>query len=424
MQLEFVAIALVSGVLATLNFSGSEVNLGKYSNFSRSMDDEIVRGVNIGGWLVLEPWITPSMFSQFSTSSGVADQWTFCQTLGKTEASKQLQAHWSSWFTEQDVIDIAAAGLTHIRVPVGYWLLGDVEAGEPWVTGDLPFLFAALDWANVHGLKVVVDLHCGPGSQNGFDNSGKKGAIHWDDKKYRSDGSFYYPNVDRTINVLVSFAQRFGDRLWALEVLNEPFISIDINLIHTFYQRAYDAVRAVKPTLRLMISDAFRFPDTNTWFQYPQYTGVYLDTHIYQVFDSYHLRMTEVQHLTQTCNQDRSNVANSDLWTITGEFSLATTDCAQWLNGFGTGARYDGSFPGSSFIGSCTNRDKPETFSQEYRNFLNQFAEKQMCAYETGNGKGWFFWNFKTEVAPQWNYLLGVQEGWIPKDPSQRQYNC
>lgn len=27
-----------------------------------------VRGTNLGGWLVLEPWITPSLFYQFRTS--------------------------------------------------------------------------------------------------------------------------------------------------------------------------------------------------------------------------------------------------------------------------------------------------------------------------------------------------------------------
>ena len=27
--------------------------------------------------------------------------------------------------------------------------------------------------------QVLLDLHGGPGSQNGFDNSGKRGEVHW-----------------------------------------------------------------------------------------------------------------------------------------------------------------------------------------------------------------------------------------------------
>ena len=40
-------------------------------------------GVNIGGWMVLEPWITPSLFYRWlgkTKSEGVAiDSWTFCE---------------------------------------------------------------------------------------------------------------------------------------------------------------------------------------------------------------------------------------------------------------------------------------------------------------------------------------------------------
>jgi hypothetical protein len=33
--------------------------------------------------------------------------------------------------------------------------------------------------------------------------------------------------------------------------------------------------------------------------------------------------------------------------------------------------------------------------------------------------------NFKTEKgAPQWNYILGVKEGWIPKDLDNRNIKC
>jgi glucan 1,3-beta-glucosidase len=29
-------------------------------------NDDIIRGVNAGGWLVLEPWMSPSIFADFN----------------------------------------------------------------------------------------------------------------------------------------------------------------------------------------------------------------------------------------------------------------------------------------------------------------------------------------------------------------------
>ena len=86
--------------------------------------DGLIYGVNIGGWLVLEPWITPSLFDQFQDEN-IEDQWHFCKKLGQDACRKQLKKHWASWFTEDDVKQIAAAGLTHVRIPVGYWIFGD-----------------------------------------------------------------------------------------------------------------------------------------------------------------------------------------------------------------------------------------------------------------------------------------------------------
>jgi len=385
----------------------------------------LIRGVNLGGWLVLEPWITPSLFDQFPASDGVVDQWTFCEHLGADACTSQLALHWNAFLNEKDIIAIAAANLTHIRIPVGYWIFGDILPGEPWVTGEIPFLNAALDWAKVHGLDVVLDLHCGPGSQNGFDNSGKKGPIHWADTATNAtDGSTYYPNVDRTVRFLKQAVRTFGDRIWAMELLNEPFLTIPLDVVHDFYIRSYSAIRSIDPNMNILIQDSFRFADTNVWLQPPEYNDVWIDTHIYQVFDVDRLKMTPQQHLDRTCGSDRATVSASFLPSVTGEWSLATTDCAKWLNGFNTGSRYDGTFPPNVVVGSCKGKNSTDGWTQEYRDYLLTFAELQMDAYESGNSTGWFFWNFKTEQAPEWNYLLGVEQGYIPSDHSNRSHSC
>ena len=91
---------------------------------------------------------------------------TFTKYQDRSVAEAKLKEHWDTWFTEQDFKDIAAAGLNHVRIPIGYWAF-DVQEGEPYIQGQLPYLQKALGWAEAAGLKVIVDLHGVPGSQNG-----------------------------------------------------------------------------------------------------------------------------------------------------------------------------------------------------------------------------------------------------------------
>lgn len=89
------------------------------------------------------------------------------------------------------------AGITHVRIPVGYWIVGvevdsssrgtgcdidmdssvfSLQANEPWIDGGELYLRRSMAWLRKHNVKAVLDLHCAPGSQNGFDNRCLSGA--------------------------------------------------------------------------------------------------------------------------------------------------------------------------------------------------------------------------------------------------------
>ncbi|KAF8921967.1 glycoside hydrolase superfamily [Mucidula mucida] len=57
-----------------------------------------VRGVNLGGWLVLEPWVTPSLFEN-TGNDAIIDEWTFGQFQDKGTATAALTRHWDTWIT-------------------------------------------------------------------------------------------------------------------------------------------------------------------------------------------------------------------------------------------------------------------------------------------------------------------------------------
>jgi len=54
---------------------------------------EKVRGLNIGGWLLLEPWITPSIFESVDQSLGIVDEYTLTEKLGSDAAYNILKPH-------------------------------------------------------------------------------------------------------------------------------------------------------------------------------------------------------------------------------------------------------------------------------------------------------------------------------------------
>ncbi|CAO3566354.1 unnamed protein product [Mortierella alpina] len=126
-----------------------------------------IRGVNLGGWLVLEPFITPSLFHPY-IKNGVVDEWTLCKYLGPEAAKALLEKHYSTWVTEATFIRIRQLGLNHVRIPIGYWALAGLNPDEPFVPSlSWTYLLQAVEWARKYGIRVMVKLHAAPGSQNG-----------------------------------------------------------------------------------------------------------------------------------------------------------------------------------------------------------------------------------------------------------------
>ncbi|KAI0253213.1 hypothetical protein BJV78DRAFT_1123383, partial [Lactifluus subvellereus] len=72
---------------------------------------QTVRGVNLGGWFVLEVrrYSFPYLESQYEQSE-IVDEWTFGQYQDTVVALATLTEHWVTWITKDDFRGIAAAG--------------------------------------------------------------------------------------------------------------------------------------------------------------------------------------------------------------------------------------------------------------------------------------------------------------------------
>ncbi|KAI9847672.1 MAG: exo-1,3-beta-glucanase [Sclerophora amabilis] len=389
----------------------------KPRDLSFGYSNEKVRGVNLGGWFVLEPWITPSIFEEWENGGGVVDEYTYSKKLGQDEAYRRLSKHWNSWITEDDFGQIAQAGLNHVRIPIGYWAVAPLD-GDPYVQGQLDILDQAIGWARGAGLKVMIDLHGAPGSQNGFDNSGKYGDVGW------QQGD----TVSETIDAVRGLAERYAsdtEVVTAIQLLNEPLGPVlDLDSIKGFYYDGWGTVRDSNEDVAVAIHDAFQdVKDWNGFMNSDSGTNnVILDTHQYQIFSPDQVARSPDEHVSSACNLGSEQLGSSDKWTIVGEWTAGQTDCAKWLNGLGKGARYDGSYEDSEYVGDCfgKNQGSVSNMPKADKDNLRHYVEAQLDAYEQGSG--WIFWTWKTESAPEWHMKELLEEGLFPQPLTSRKY--
>ncbi len=328
------------------------------------------RGVNLGSWLVLEKWMAPSVFRGFDAP----DEYTLSQQLG-SQAKTHLQAHRESWITDEDFAWIAARGLNAIRLPVGYWVL-DGEA--PYVSA-ADTLDRAFRQAAKHGLSILLDLHGAPGSQNGWDHSGRAGSLDWPKPE----------NIARTLDVvegLATFGKRY-ENLIGIELLNEPRWDVPIETLKSYYQEGYARVRKHLPnTVAVVIHDGFRADQWSVFMQDPSFANVILDTHRYQCYTKEDTQKNISEHIAYTVDdlrQELDSMQKKELPTIVGEWSAALNpDSLGDLKGFARS------------------------------HATRTYADSQITTYE--DTAGWFYWSYKLEDRSDWSFRDRVQAGTLP----------
>ena len=93
----------------------------------------------------------------------------------------------------------------------------------------------------------------------------------------------------------------------------------------------------------------------------------------------------------------------------------------QYLNGRGVGARYDGTFPGSTYRGRCdgTKTGDGSQWSATYKSYLKRMFDTQRDIYETSSS-GFIAWTWKAPQAADWSYSRLVELGVISRDLNSR----
>lgn len=191
-----------------------------------------LKGVNLGGWLMMEGYLlhAPNRPEQLFRQQ-------FAEARGAEALAEFDTAFRDHFIREEDFRRIAGWGFNCVRLPFHH----RVVESAPYVYegAGLKYLDLALMWAQRYGLRVILDLHAAPGSQNHDWHSDSLGpAALWQSKDFQ----------DRTAALWGFLAHRYHDypALAGYDLVNEPETH-DRQTLNAFYRRLVDSIRAQDP---------------------------------------------------------------------------------------------------------------------------------------------------------------------------------
>ncbi|KAJ7460773.1 glycoside hydrolase family 5 protein [Mycena latifolia] len=413
-----------------------------------------IYGVNLGSWLVLESWMLLQEWVDMGgeincdCSTCIGSEFAFAQAYPKT-VDKIFAGHWSSWFNQDDVDALVAAGINTVRIPLGYWIVEPLvdRRTEFYPRGGLAQLRRGLQQLQNAGIVAILDHHALPGVQT---------ANQMFTGRCTSDVEFYTPyNYHRALiwtSVMTALAHvdpAFASAV-AIEAVNEPIMDATQTPDYGEFQKNFvrvvratefllgiptpgfgaipapangnftamlaninpsplfttEVISVLKDTVPILLQLGIiglsrrkeqlitNFMDINWQFNDPPNPADAkigpqgYDNHLYYVFGGVADPNPDA-YLTSICNLNRvqndAALGNSPLWF--GEWGLPTQFNAT-------------------------------------DDFLTKWADAQKLAYS--QGAGWIFWNFKVEksdltgdLAREWSYLEGVRRGYLTKNPSE-----
>ena len=239
------------------------------------MAENALHGVNLTGWLTLEPWVTPELFS----GSGALDEPSLVTSLGAKGYREVVRRHRARFLTKDDFSRIASRGFNAVRLPVPWYVFGEAGPNPGPYLGCIDEVDQVLEWAEEIDLKVVFALAVNPGvpgDEEAWNN-------FTDDRGIRENALW----------VLSQLSSRYASRMgfYGIEVADDARIQtrrglgvtdgMPGHLLRNYYRAAYDRVREAAGTDPVVIiPDAGMPTDWRRFMAQRRYQNVWLDCHL------------------------------------------------------------------------------------------------------------------------------------------------
>jgi len=203
---------------------------------------EFIKGTNYGNMFVPEDWMAGDGDSIYGSHYGPAvqkpwdvDRFSLCDVT-----DDRILRWLDDKVKESDFQKLQSYGVKLLRVPTGYWNWVDIGGATPNAPDNVaarfrnlqavkpsqysPYIDKIYQWAEKYGIKVLMELHGAPGSQNGEIHSGCVTGAELDGGKPE-----HYFNTDwnkqiavDSVGKMAEKCQQYGSTCWGIGVLNEP----------------------------------------------------------------------------------------------------------------------------------------------------------------------------------------------------------
>jgi endoglucanase len=173
------------------------------------------------------------------------------QRFGDYGAGEIWNAFHNTWITEKDFQRARALGFNFIRVP--FWYRWFENDSTPFTYNEYGFQYLdrAVAWARKHGLYVMLDFHGAPGCQSPWDHTGELSNARF----------FSTPEFQKRCAALwKAIAEHYknDNTVYACDLLNEPFSAKDVQNWTAAHDLIYDAIRSVSPNVILVMEDGYK----------------------------------------------------------------------------------------------------------------------------------------------------------------------
>ena len=278
-----------------------------------------LHGVNLAGWLTLEPWVTPELFAD----TGALDEESLVASVGRDRYQELVKRHREKFLSQADFMAIAARGFNAVRLCVPWYAFGEAGPEPGPFLGCIGQVDAAFDWADEIDLKMVLVLGVTPGERTG------------ESLLVRNRDDFRHYRDDMLL-VLAALSRRYGLRasLAGIEVADEVMPQerrglsltdgVPLHVLRNYYRDAYDAIRGNAPDVTVILPDAGLRGAWGRFMAPRRYHNVWFDSHLYHYLDrASSPGPTGVRSLAEASRRSLELVGKGGLPVMVGKWSAS-----------------------------------------------------------------------------------------------------
>jgi endoglucanase len=280
-----------------------------------------LQGVNLGGWFVMEKWMTPL------DSGSLSDTYTVMQKLdqrfGVETEQSLIRTFQQSWITTTDLDNIKSAGFNVVRAPIWwgqFYLLNDQSPG-----GWRADAFDMLDWlvsaCAARGIYVIIDMHGVVGGQSTSDDTGRSGQNqYWTNNNFQGDTAYMWWQIANHFKGNPTVA--------GYDLINEPIGTPGSDTLLNLYNELYQSIRSVDPTHMIIIEGTW---GNWNWSMLPN-PNVFGWTNVAYQMHEYQWNASQAQVQAGATNQvnDFNNHASYNVPGYVGEFNDFGYPASTW----------------------------------------------------------------------------------------------